>query len=64
MPIINPTKSYSGEEGNVVKVIEEMMKSYDFDDIHIDKYGNIIGGIIGQHPGKTLVLMVISTLCQ
>ncbi|NBN59904.1 YgeY family selenium metabolism-linked hydrolase [Proteus sp. G2639] len=48
-------KSYSGEEGNVVKVIEEMMKSYDFDDIHIDKYGNIIGGIIGQHPGKTLI---------
>lgn len=31
------------------------MKNYDFDDIHIDKYGNIIGGIIGQHPGKTLV---------
>lgn len=48
-------KSYSGEEGNVVNVIEKMMKSYDFDDIHIDKYGNIIGGIIGQQPGKTLI---------
>ncbi|MBK5075128.1 YgeY family selenium metabolism-linked hydrolase [Budviciaceae bacterium CWB-B4] len=49
-------KSYSGQEGNVVKAIEKIMKSYQFDDIHVDKYGNIIGGIIGNKPGKTLVL--------
>ncbi|SUB81182.1 N-formyl-4-amino-5-aminomethyl-2-methylpyrimidinedeformylase [Pragia fontium] len=48
-------KSYSGQEGNVVKAIEKIMKHYQFDDIHIDKYGNIIGGIIGKQPGKTLM---------
>ncbi|ASD87194.1 YgeY family selenium metabolism-linked hydrolase [Salmonella enterica] len=49
-------KSYSGQEGNVVNTIEKMMRLYQFDDIHVDKYGNIIGGIIGKLPGKTLVL--------
>ncbi|EAB1659536.1 YgeY family selenium metabolism-linked hydrolase [Salmonella enterica subsp. enterica] len=49
-------KSYSGQEGNVVSIIETMMRHYQFDDIHVDKYGNVIGGIIGKLPGKTLVL--------
>ncbi|EBR8158059.1 YgeY family selenium metabolism-linked hydrolase [Salmonella enterica subsp. enterica serovar Newport] len=49
-------KSYSGQEGDVVSVIETMMRHYQFDDIHVDKYGNITGGIIGKLPGKTLVL--------
>lgn len=49
-------KSYSGQEGDVVSVIETMMRHYQFDDIHVDKYGNVIGGIIGKLPGKTLVL--------
>jgi len=49
-------KSYSGQEGDVVNAIKDMMQYYQFDDIHIDKYGNIIGGIIGNQPGKTLVL--------
>lgn len=48
-------KSYSGEEGNVVRVIKSMMEDYEFDDIHVDRYGNIIGGIVGKYPGKTLV---------
>ncbi len=48
-------KSLSGKEGDVVKSIEAIMKNYGFDDIHIDRYGNIIGGIIGQRPGKTIV---------
>ncbi|MER2855350.1 M20/M25/M40 family metallo-hydrolase, partial [Escherichia coli] len=43
------------EEGNVVNVIKSMMEEYEFDDIHIDRYGNIIGGIVGKYPGKTLV---------
>ncbi|MFT2237406.1 hypothetical protein, partial [Pseudomonas aeruginosa] len=43
-------KSYSGEEGNVVNVIKSMMEEYEFDDIHIDRYGNIIGGIVGKYP--------------
>ena len=39
-----------------MNAIKDMMQYYQFDDIHIDKYGNIIGGIIGNQPGKTLVL--------
>ncbi|HAK8204825.1 TPA: YgeY family selenium metabolism-linked hydrolase [Salmonella enterica] len=49
-------KSYSGEEGDVVKAIEKLMRHYQFDDIHVDEYGNIVGGIVGNLPGKTLVL--------
>ncbi|HFW3351977.1 TPA: YgeY family selenium metabolism-linked hydrolase [Salmonella enterica subsp. enterica serovar Eastbourne] len=49
-------KSYSGQEGNVVKAIEKMMRHYQFDEIHVDKYGNIVGGIVGKLPGKTLLL--------
>jgi acetylornithine deacetylase/succinyl-diaminopimelate desuccinylase-like protein len=49
-------KSYSGQEGNVVNAIKIMMQHYQFDDIHVDKYGNIVGGIVGNQPGKTLVL--------
>lgn len=33
-----------------------MMEHYQFDDIHVDKYGNIVGGIVGNKRGKTLVL--------
>lgn len=33
-----------------------MMQHYQFDDIHVDKYGNIVGGIVGNQPWKTLVL--------
>lgn len=49
-------KSYSGEEGQVVAVIEKMMQHYNFDEIYRDKYGNIIGGIVGNKPGKTLLM--------
>ena len=49
-------KSYSGQEGEVVNAIKTMMQHYQFDDIHVDKYGNIVGGIVGNQPGKTLVL--------
>lgn len=49
-------KSYSGEENQVVEVIAGMMKAYQFDEIVIDKYGNIMGGIKGDLPGPTLVL--------
>ena len=48
-------KSLSGKEGDVVKTIEGIMKRYSFNDIHIDRYGNIIGGIVGKRPGKTIV---------
>ncbi|CDL38563.1 Acetylornithine deacetylase [Citrobacter freundii] len=47
-------KSYSGQEGEVVNAIKTMMQHYQFDDIHVDKYGNIVGGIVGNQPGKNV----------
>ena len=49
-------ESYSGNEGEVVKRIKAVMEQFGFDDIHIDKYGNIIGGIHGNRPGPTIVM--------
>lgn len=40
----------------MVNAIKTMMQHYQFDDIYVDKYGNIVGGIVGNQPGKTLVL--------
>lgn len=48
-------KSYSGEEGNVVKVLSENMKAMGFDEVSTDRYGNIIGCIRGNKPGKKLL---------
>lgn len=39
-------KSYSVRRGG--DVIKTMMQHYQFDDIHVDKYGNIVGGIVGK----------------
>ena len=44
-------ESLSGQEGGVVRAIEAMMRSYGFDEINIDRYGNIVG----SRPGKTVV---------
>lgn len=49
-------KSYSGEEGKVVEAIKKIMEHYEFDEIHVDTYGNIIGGIVGNKPGKTMIM--------
>ncbi|MDR2111775.1 MAG: YgeY family selenium metabolism-linked hydrolase [Candidatus Accumulibacter sp.] len=48
-------KSYSGEEGVVVATIRAMMTQYGFDEINIDRYGNIVGAIVGERPGKSIV---------
>ena len=48
-------ESLSGQEGGVVRAIEAMMRAYGFDEINIDRYGNIVGGIVGARPGKTVV---------
>jgi putative selenium metabolism hydrolase len=44
-------KSYSGEEGQVVEVIRNIMNDFNFDRIDIDKYGNIVGTIFGNGKG-------------
>lgn len=48
-------KSYSGQEAGVVKVLSENMIEMGFEDVAIDRYGNIIGCIKGNRPGKKLL---------
>ncbi len=50
------TPSLSGQESEVVKLIENTMESWDFDEVVVDKYGSVIGRIKGKKPGKTLLL--------
>lgn len=48
-------KSYSGGEDKVSAAIKEAMTEKGFDEITIDKYGNIIGCIKGKRPGKKIL---------
>ena len=47
--------SYSGQEENVVKAIEENFALLGFDSWSIDRYGNIVGCIKGNKPGKKIL---------
>lgn len=51
--IQNP--SNSGDEKGVVKAIEKNLLTMGYDSVHIDKYGNIIGCIKGNRPGKKIL---------
>ena len=46
-------ESRTGQEGNIVQRVKQEMEKLDYDDIIIDKVGNIIG-IIGNGPVKLL----------
>ena len=48
-------QSYSGHEDGVVKVLSEHLKAEGFDSVTVDKYGNIIGCIKGNRPGKKIL---------
>lgn len=48
-------KSYSGKENLAVAHLQETFKKYSYDDIFVDKYGNIIGHIKGKFPGKKIL---------
>lgn len=48
-------KSMSGEEQDVVAVLENFFRIHNFDSIQKDKYGNIIGCIKGNRPGKKIL---------
>lgn len=48
-------QSMSGEEKNVADRIKEAFQEWDYDEILTDDYGNIIGGITGRQPGKTIL---------
>lgn len=51
--IQNP--SNSGEEKGVAEAVKKNMLSLGFDKVHIDKYGNVIGCIVGKQPGKKIL---------
>lgn len=48
-------RSYSGEEKGVVDVLSARMKELGFDEVTVDRYGNIIGCIRGNRPGRKLL---------
>ena len=51
--IQNP--SNSGEEKGVAEAVKKNMLNMGFDKVHIDKYGNVIGCIVGKQPGKKIL---------
>ncbi|MGM9568433.1 MAG: YgeY family selenium metabolism-linked hydrolase [Clostridia bacterium] len=42
-------RSYSDEEGDVARLIEEKMKALDYDEVYIDRVGNVVGRV-GSGP--------------
>ncbi|MEA5083132.1 MAG: YgeY family selenium metabolism-linked hydrolase [Lachnospiraceae bacterium] len=48
-------QSYSGKENKAAAILEGAMKSRGFDEINVDKYGNVIGCIKGNRPGKKIL---------
>ncbi|WP_196598803.1 YgeY family selenium metabolism-linked hydrolase [Pectinatus frisingensis] len=48
-------QSYSGQENAVAEILDGYMKKNGFDDVRIDKYGNIIGHIKGKRKGPKIL---------
>lgn len=48
-------QSYSGQEDKVAEALKKNFEEMGFDDVVIDGYGNIIGHIKGNKPGKKIV---------
>ncbi len=38
-------KSYSGQEGQIARFIASKMEALDFDEVKIDRYGNVLGRV-------------------
>ena len=49
------TRSYTGEERDIVETIRSIMEKLGFDEIHVDEAGNILGGIHGASPGASIL---------
>ena len=49
-------QSYSGEEGSVANELKGYMEQNGFDEVIIDFYGNVVGKIKGNRPGKKILL--------
>jgi putative selenium metabolism hydrolase len=50
------TQSYSGHEDAVVERMKQAFREWGFDDVLVDSYGNVLGRIKGNRPGKVLLL--------
>lgn len=48
-------RSYSGEEGNVVAFLEKIFKDSGFDEVLKDRYGNVVGVLRGNRPGRKIL---------
>ena len=48
-------ESYSGQESGVAGLLRDFMTAHDFDHVTTDRYGNVIGCIKGNRPGKKLL---------
>lgn len=48
-------QSYSGHEDGAAAVLAANMKAMGFDEVRMDRYGNVIGCIRGSRPGKKLL---------
>ncbi|HZL53011.1 MAG TPA: YgeY family selenium metabolism-linked hydrolase [Terracidiphilus sp.] len=49
-------QSYSGHENAVVERMKQVFKELKFDEVLTDEYGNVLGRIKGNRPGKVLLL--------
>src|ERR1039457_378623 len=49
-------QSYSGHEDAVVERMKQAFKELKFDEVLTDEYGNVLGRIKGNRPGKVLLL--------
>jgi putative selenium metabolism hydrolase len=49
-------RSYSGEEGGVVARIKQAFQELGYDEVIVDRYGNVLGTIRGKRPGKVILM--------
>ena len=49
-------QSYSGHEDGVVERMKQAFAELKFDDVLTDEYGNVLGHVKGNRPGKVLLL--------
>lgn len=48
-------RSYSGQEQSAAAVLKDFLINKGFDEIIVDDYGNVLGHIKGNKPGKTIL---------
>ncbi|QGY38678.1 YgeY family selenium metabolism-linked hydrolase [Pseudodesulfovibrio cashew] len=48
--------SLSGDEGDVAKALSAAMHANGFDRVDVDRYGNVVGRILGNRPGPCILL--------